>query len=57
MRFMRFRTVALALSLMTPAALPVIILPGALNAQTNTTGAIDGVFRTHPAPSFRMQLS
>ena len=43
MRFMRSGKVALALSLMMPVVLALMTMPHPLNAQTNTTGAIDGV--------------
>ncbi len=43
MRFMRSAKVALALSLMMPVVLALLAIPRPLNAQTNTTGAIDGV--------------
>lgn len=43
MRFMRSRMVALALWLMAPATMAVFTLPYPVSAQTNTTGAIDGV--------------
>ena len=43
MRFMRSRNVAFALSLMMPVPLAMMTLPHPVNAQTNTTGAIDGV--------------
>ena len=43
MRFMRSRSMAFALSLMMPVPLAMMTLPHPVNAQTNTTGAIDGV--------------
>jgi hypothetical protein len=43
MRFMRSEKVVLALSLMMPVVLAFMTMPHPLNAQTNTTGAIDGV--------------
>jgi len=43
MRFMRSRVVALALSFMALATMAVLMLPRPVIAQTNTTGAIDGV--------------
>lgn len=43
MRCMQFKSVALALSFTALVALAVMMLPHPMNAQTNTTGAIDGV--------------
>jgi hypothetical protein len=43
MHFVQLKKLALALSMMMPAALAVMMLPHSANAQTNTTGAIDGV--------------
>jgi len=43
MHFVQLKKLALALSMMMPAALAVMMLPHPANAQTNTTGAIDGV--------------
>jgi hypothetical protein len=43
MRFMRSRIAALAFALMTPVGLSFLTMPIPASAQTNTTGAIDGV--------------
>ena len=43
MRFMRSKELALAFSLILPVAVALVTLPHRANAQTNTTGAIDGV--------------
>ena len=43
MRFMRSAKGLLALSLVMPVAAAIMTMPHTLNAQTNTTGAIDGI--------------